>query len=162
MGNQHSLTANRNCPTNSLPYGYGGLTADTSVLPVRIIMLPTSSSRLLTGRKPRSATALINSRDPPDVVAAQAAGAAVSLRHRRPKHQLSTVCTGRGKPPCAQASAWYVAAALSAWRWSCGILAGVGMSLAAAACGSSGQKQSAGEPKGDFPVKISAATFPTS
>jgi hypothetical protein len=36
------------------------------------------------------------------------------------------------------------------------------MSLAAAACGSSGQKQSAGEPKGDFPVKISAATFPTS
>ena len=48
-----------NCPTNSLPYGYGGRIADTSVLPVRIIMFPTSSSSPFTGAYPRSATALI-------------------------------------------------------------------------------------------------------
>ncbi len=58
-GNQHSFIANRNCPTNSLPYGYGGRIADASVLPVRIIMFPTSSSTFLVGRNVRSATVLI-------------------------------------------------------------------------------------------------------
>src|SRR3954467_15213027 len=57
-GNQHRRRANRNCWTNSPPYGYGGLRADTIVLPVRIIMSPTSSSRPLAGRKARSATPL--------------------------------------------------------------------------------------------------------
>src|SRR3954452_12822906 len=55
-GNQHSFRANRNWLTNSPPYGYGGLRADMIVLPVRIIMSPTSSSRFLTGKNPRSAT----------------------------------------------------------------------------------------------------------
>src|ERR671914_242452 len=55
-GNQHSLSAKRNWLTNSPPYGYGGRRADMMVLPVRIIMSPTSSSRLLAGRKARSAT----------------------------------------------------------------------------------------------------------
>src|SRR6188508_1976556 len=55
-GNQHSLSANRNWLTNSVPYGYGGRSADTIVLPVRIIMSPTSSSRLFAGRNARSAT----------------------------------------------------------------------------------------------------------
>src|SRR3954470_9729939 len=49
---------NRNCWTNSVRYGYGGRIADTSVLPVRIIMSPTCSSRLLVGKKIRSAAAL--------------------------------------------------------------------------------------------------------
>src|ERR1700755_1777187 len=57
-GNQHRRSANRNCWTNSPPYGYGGLRADTMVLPVRIIMSPTSSSRPLAGRNARSATLL--------------------------------------------------------------------------------------------------------
>jgi hypothetical protein len=35
------------------------------------------------------------------------------------------------------------------------------MALASTACGSSGQPQSAGEPKGKFPVQISTATFPS-
>src|SRR5215217_8703273 len=48
----------RNCCTNSVPYGYGGRIAETSVLPVRIIMSPTCSSRFLVGRKTRSAAAL--------------------------------------------------------------------------------------------------------
>src|SRR5881227_1234953 len=55
-GNQHSFNAKRNWLTNSPPYGYGGRRADMIVLPVRIIMSPTSSSRFLTGKNPRSAT----------------------------------------------------------------------------------------------------------
>src|SRR4051794_41845143 len=55
-GNQHRRSANRNWDTNSPPYGYGGLRADTIVLPVRIIMSPTSSSRFFVGRNARSAT----------------------------------------------------------------------------------------------------------
>src|SRR6266567_5486723 len=35
-GNQHNFNANKNCPTNSPPYGYGGRTADTIVFPVKI------------------------------------------------------------------------------------------------------------------------------
>src|SRR3954454_19795039 len=49
---------NRNCCTNSVPYGYGGRRADVIVFPVRIIMSPTCSSRFLVGRKTRSAAAL--------------------------------------------------------------------------------------------------------
>src|SRR4051795_10342056 len=48
---------NRNCCTNSVPYGYGGRRADTKVFPVRIIMSPTCSSRFLVGKKTRSAAA---------------------------------------------------------------------------------------------------------
>src|SRR3954454_2116095 len=55
-GNQHNFNANRNWLTNSPPYGYGGRRADMIVLPVKIIMSPTSSSRFLTGKNPRSAT----------------------------------------------------------------------------------------------------------
>src|SRR3954468_19837752 len=55
-GNQHRRSANRNWDTNSPPYGYGGGRADTMVLPVRIIMSPTSSSRFFVGRNARSAT----------------------------------------------------------------------------------------------------------
>ena len=54
-GNQHSRSANRNCETNSPPYGYGGRTADTIVFPVRIIMSPTSSKNPLAGAVTRSA-----------------------------------------------------------------------------------------------------------
>src|SRR3954453_8179674 len=55
-GNQHSFNAKRNWLTNSPPYGYGGRRADMIVFPVKIIMSPTSSSRLLAGRNARSAT----------------------------------------------------------------------------------------------------------
>ena len=55
-GNQHSRSANRNCETNSPPYGYGGRRADQIVLPVRIIMSPNSSSRFRAGTNARSAT----------------------------------------------------------------------------------------------------------
>src|SRR6266446_270127 len=55
-GNQHNFNANKNCETNSPPYGYGGRNADKTVLPVRIIMSPTSSSKFFVGRNARSAT----------------------------------------------------------------------------------------------------------
>jgi hypothetical protein len=55
-GNQHNFNAKRNWLTNSPPYGYGGRRADMIVFPVKIIMSPTSSSRFLTGKNPRSAT----------------------------------------------------------------------------------------------------------
>src|SRR3979490_2654259 len=44
-GNQHIFNANKNCETNSPPYGYGGRTADNTVFPVRIIISPPSSSK---------------------------------------------------------------------------------------------------------------------
>src|SRR3982074_2580301 len=55
-GNQHNFNANKNCDTNSPPYGYGGRRADNTVFPVRIIMSPTSSSKFFVGRNARSAT----------------------------------------------------------------------------------------------------------
>src|SRR5436190_19310404 len=55
-GNQHNFNANKNCETNSPPYGYGGRNADNTVMPVRIIMSPTSSSKFFVGRNARSAT----------------------------------------------------------------------------------------------------------
>src|SRR4051795_8049593 len=103
-GNQHSFNANRNWPTNSLPYGYGGLRADMIVLPVRIIMSPTSSSRFLTGKNPRSAT-LRTTWSPP-------------LRGR-PDEAYATGARAANRQPfavdrmrsCAQAFApWYVPA----------------------------------------------------
>src|SRR5207302_3563032 len=56
-GNQHNFNANMNWPTNSAPYGYGGRNAATTVLPVKITIFPTSSSRDLVGKKVFSATA---------------------------------------------------------------------------------------------------------
>src|SRR5258708_13195109 len=44
-GNHPSRSESRNCETSSPPYGYGGRTADRTVLPVRIVMSPTSSTR---------------------------------------------------------------------------------------------------------------------
>src|SRR5918998_2964481 len=49
---------NRNCCTNSVPYGYGGRRADTMVFPVRIIMSPTCSRTFFVGRNTLSAAAL--------------------------------------------------------------------------------------------------------
>src|SRR2546423_12508315 len=74
-GNQHSRSANMNWFTNSPPYGYGGRSADTSVLPVRIIMSPTCSSRFLVGKKTLTAAARTISLPPLHADAARAAPA---------------------------------------------------------------------------------------
>src|SRR5437660_4281714 len=57
-GNQHNFRANMNCPTNSAPYGYGGLIAATTVFPVKITIFPTSSNKDLVGKKVFSAAVL--------------------------------------------------------------------------------------------------------
>src|SRR5947209_3118816 len=57
-GNQHNFKANMNCPTNSAPYGYGGLIAATTVFPVKITIFPTSSNKDLVGKKVFSAAVL--------------------------------------------------------------------------------------------------------
>src|SRR4029079_15743887 len=54
-GNQQRRSANRNCCTNSPPYGYGGRIAETIVLPVKIIMSPISSKTPRVGVISRSA-----------------------------------------------------------------------------------------------------------
>lgn len=60
---------------------------------------------------------------------------------------------------CLRISAWYVGAALRAWRTRrCGIIGAGLAALALSACGSA--NQAAGEPKGHFPVSVSTASFP--
>src|ERR1043165_7853998 len=119
-GSQQRRSANRNRPTNSLPYGYGGRRAETRVLPVRIIMSPTSSSRLLAGANARSATLLTTrSRTSPlstlwDVPCARARAAsrtAASLCDRRHGCQPGTVTAlGRIPPALGDTCFWYVPA----------------------------------------------------
>ena len=50
---------------NSVPYGYGGRSADISVFPVKIIMSPTCSSRFFVGKNALSATARTTSLSSP-------------------------------------------------------------------------------------------------
>src|SRR4051794_10213887 len=140
-----------NCWTNSIPYGNGGDRADVIVLPVRIIMSPTCSSRPLAGRNTRSAAALTNSLDPP-------------LRGHRPLRNAS-----RGKPTACTAQVpggtelrlgavgpWYLAPALEARRVAVAcVLAG----LALGGC-SSTKEQNENEPAGNFQVRIVSADFP--
>src|ERR1700733_7346216 len=168
-----------NCPTNSLPYGYGGRTADTSVLPVRIIMLPTSSSRPLTGAYPRSATALIKALWPPG--SSPAAGpdeaygptgandkwepSRLSARTRRSSTPDQRDGGLAGQRPTAAVEnrlsrpRQLVCSAAVTWRrvgFICGVLA-----LLLSACGG-GARQDASEPNGNFPVLVTTASFPAS
>src|SRR3954470_10454651 len=91
---------NRNCCTNSVPYGYGGRRADTMVFPVRIIMSPTCSSRFLVGKKTRSAAARTTPVTPP---------------LRKPMPCLGTAPEGTvtGATPMVSG---YVPRAVRAWR----------------------------------------------
>src|ERR1700720_1007518 len=85
-----------NWPTNSAPYGNGGLTAGTILFPGGMTMLPTSSSNDLVGKNVRSATARINSLpvlayyDGPHI-----RPGSVSLLESVGKTQLRTVATRR-------------------------------------------------------------------
>src|ERR1700759_992354 len=121
-GNQHRRIANRNCPTNSLPYGYGGLTADTSVRPVRIIMFPTSSSTDLVGRNARSATALITGSASsqgvwrlPNVSGWQKPPHRGGGSQQGTKHRC-IAASQRPRPGLGEGRRWYVPLALTAWR----------------------------------------------
>src|SRR5204863_9621487 len=126
-------SANRNCPTNSGPYGYGGLIAATIVLPVRIIMFPTSSKTFLVGRNARSATARINwSLVLPKSVRRLTRGLAT-----KPTAPVALGASwNRREPPREANPPWYFQPPVSGWRTrSCCIVAGIGAALALGACG---------------------------
>src|SRR3954465_8670364 len=146
-GNQHSFNAKRNWLTNSPPYGYGGRRADMIVLPVKIIMSPTSSSMFFAGRKARSATVRTNAS--PLVVALASHG----RRRRRLFHRPYEAQTRTVAGTCAHASGPVVASrAVTRGVLLCAVL------LAFAGCG--GGRQDGDEPKGEFTLSVVNASFP--
>src|SRR5215210_230950 len=138
-GSQQRRSMNRNCCTNSVPYGYGGRRADIKVFPVRIIMSPTCSSRFLVGKKTRSAAARTTPRTPP---------------LRKPMPCLGTAPEGTVTGAFV-AITGYVPRAVRAWR----IYVAPVCLLALAGCGG-GERQDENETSGDFPVEVVKASFP--
>jgi hypothetical protein len=66
------------------------------------------------------------------------------------------------EPSCRVPLAWYVPAALSGWRpRSTWVIAVTAAAALTSGCGS-GSRQDASEPIGNFPVRVTAATFPAS
>src|ERR1700712_2931674 len=158
-GSQHKRSAKRNWPTNSDPYGYGGRRADTIVFPVRIIMSPTSSSRLFAGANARSATVLTTrSRTSPLATLGrtwcqQASRTAASLCDCRHACQTGTVDGSEVPPALRDTSLWYVPAAVEGSRRAM-LATGVAAITAAGfvtGCGG-GDRQDAHEPSGPFQV----------
>src|SRR5215217_7489159 len=150
---------NRNCWTNSVPYGYGGRIAETSVLPVRIIMSPTCSSRFFVGRKTRSAADRTTAETPPPGsrrAPPRDTSRAGSLWHDPCRRQRQRCRAGASRrAPCG----WYVRPALEGRRrYALGALAVAGL-IAATGCGG-GERQDADEPEGEFPVQVLNARFP--
>jgi hypothetical protein len=67
-----------------------------------------------------------------------------------------------GEPPWAGPHPWYVQRAVSGWRArSTGITTAIAAAALLSACGGGG-RQDATEPKGNFPVAVSTASFPAS
>src|SRR5215212_9311818 len=126
------LSAKRNCWTNSVPYGYGGRIADMIVLPVRIIMSPTCSSRFFVGKNALSAT----DRTTQLLLPMAAASERYPIKNARHKGELAL------RPP----KRWYVAPAL---RGMYALFAPVLAVLALAGCGGNNERQDKNEPKGD-------------
>src|SRR5437763_10260827 len=129
-------------------------------------MFPTSSRTLLVGRNARSATARINGPTVlPGSVAPPPRRAFLSLRHQLPEDQAGTVVSRLSRTPqtgVRRRTSWYVRRALSGWRMrSCGLFAGIAMTLVLGACGG-GSRQDAKEPTGNFTVDVAKATFPPS
>src|SRR4051812_13649088 len=169
-GNQHSRSANRNWFTNSPPYGYGGRSADMMVFPVRIIMSPTSSSRLLAGRNALSATLRTNLSPPhrgrPDGLrwSSRREGYATYQRSIKPEHAATRAAcpSATERPPSrkfhlrpALRAGGMFARAVSAPRLIVPVLA-----LLAALAGCGGAPQSDNEPEGSYKLEVSDASFP--
>src|SRR3954447_20232473 len=151
-GNQHSFNAKRNWLTNSLPYGYGGRRADMIVLAVKIIMSPTSSSRFLTGKNPRSATLRTNWSPP------LRGPAAPSVCHHPSRCQPATdvaPCGGEAARKIWRADTFPPAMGMGRRATLVGAL----LALGVAGCGG-GDRQDKNEPSGTFDVRVVRATFP--
>lgn len=138
---------------NSSPYGYGGLTADTSVRAVRIIMSPTCSNSDLAGRN-----ALLTA-DPTIVLL---------LGTSLCDAPAGTVEFGLTRSGAAE-TPWYVPAALGGYgtsvlrhRLRAALVAGLiaALALSVSACGG-GSSSDANEAEGTYRVKVTEASFPT-
>src|SRR3954447_5400069 len=147
--------------TNSPPYGYGGRKAETSVLPVRIIMSPTCSKRFLVGRKTLSAVARTNF---PLLPASGRAAHGTCA----PEEYGIAASGYNTQPPLTRFTPWYVPADLRGRRAqrrigarAFTVLAGTSLLLTGllTGCGNN-KKQDVNEPKGAFPVAVEKATFP--
>src|SRR3954471_20154397 len=161
-GNQHNRSANRNWITNSPPYGYGGLSADMIVLPVKIIMSPTCSNRFLVGKNARSATARttwVSSREH-ECACERSRLRVRSVRHRRVGVQLGTVARGGWNLRQPSNGRCKLRRTLGETALHARFAALVGVSaLAVAGCGGEKQ-QDAQETSANFPVKVVSASFP--
>ena len=123
-------------------------------------MLPTSSSTDLVGVNVRSATALINwfSFLPKAARPQSRSKRRTAYATVRSKTNWQPVRGRRGRRGDPGGRGMFTPAL--SWRSrSCGIIAGVGASGLLAACGS-GASQATNEPHGDFPVRVSVASFP--
>src|SRR5829696_9148913 len=127
------------------------------VLPVRIIMSPTCSSRFLVGRKTRSAALRTTTEflpkggtrcSPASLPRLEAYGMTSAAARRR--RRLARRGAGAGVR-------WYVRPALEARR-CCAALALCGVAVLAG-CGG-GDRQDEDEPEGDFAVDVTRASFP--
>src|SRR3954454_13828202 len=152
-GNQHSFNANRNWLTNSPPYGYGGLRADMIVLPVRIIMSPTSSSRFLTGKNPRSATLRTTCSPPVRGRPMKAYGNAGPGANREP---VSGRTSSQSTRAARRAGTLPRAMGMGRRATALGVLVAFGV----AGCGG-GERQDKNEPSGTFDVRVTDASFPS-
>src|SRR3954453_15557244 len=151
-GNQHSRSANRNWLTNSPPYGYGGRRAETIVLPVRIIMSPTSSRRFFVGRNARSATLRTTDCSPQP-----------RMNWSRRKTIYLTSGSAANREPAAQSNLHLAQPLRDSFRAAVRRRAFTplgAIALVAAGCGG-GTRQDANEPSGNYKVDVVDASFPT-
>ncbi len=92
-----------NWETNSGPYGYGGVTAETIVRPVRITISPASSSTPRVGSNARSTVVLITLSAPDPAAAASSrvarAQAYATVWRTACRHRKKGICNGY--PACA-------------------------------------------------------------
>src|SRR6266511_3316753 len=157
-GSQQSRSMNRNCWTNSVPYGYGGRSAETIVLPVRIIMSPTCSSRFLVGKKTRSAALRTTTQLLPGGTTQRPRkhvrrGKPMACILGPPEGTVVRQAPGGARRAATHLPArqggirWYVRRSVRAWRMH---VVAVCL-LALAGCGG-GERQDENEPEGNFPV----------
>src|SRR3954464_11247685 len=133
------------------------------VLPVKIIMSPTCSSRFLVGKNALSATARttwVSSREH-ECASGHARPRDRRVRHRPARIQLRTVACHRRQPSRGRCKLRRtLGGSARTGRRAAVVLAAAGASaLAVTGCGG-GEKQDKKEASGSYPVKVMRVSFP--